>query len=134
MPIRRQPHAGAKPLDQGGIDKKDLAAVWSVGLLLSLLMSVVGLSWNPARYEARLSNSVDQTEAQVENNQNKMVADALNVGKIQYHPTMEKLVQPISTSQTFFVDIFKVLLFPTVPVIIVGMLIRKTIQQSKKQE
>ena len=113
-------------------DQKDLAALWAVGVLFSLLISFAGLSWSPARYEARVSNSLDPMEAQIENSQNRTVAEAINDGKIEYHPTMEKLVKERPFYQLVFVDLIRLLLFPTAPIVIVCLLIRKTIREAKK--
>ena len=112
--------------------KKDLTALWAVGLLLALLLSLIGSAWNPPRYNAVRSGAVDPAEAQIEEGQNKRVADALNEGTIQYHPSMEKLAPPRPVLQLFFIDLVKALLFPTAPVLILVSLIRKTIRQFKE--
>lgn len=112
-------------------DQKDLAALWAVGVLFSILLSLAGISWSPARYEARISNSVDPTEAQIENSQNRTVAEAINDGRIEYHPTMEKLVKERPFFQRVFIDLIRVLLFPTAPLLIIGLLVRKTIRKAK---
>lgn len=114
-------------------DQKDLAALWAVGVLFSILLSLAGLSWSPARYEAKVSNSVDPMEAQIENGQNRTVADAINDGRIEYHPTMEKLVKERPFVQLVFIDLVRILLFPTAPLLIISLLIRKTIRESKKK-
>ena len=121
-----------RDLNQPVADQKDLAALWAVGLLFSLLLSLVGFSWSPARYEARISNSVDPMEAQIENGQNRTVADAINEGKIEFHPTMEKLVKKRPLYQLAFIDLAHLLLYPTGPILIIGLLIRKTVRQLKK--
>ncbi|MFQ5580978.1 MAG: hypothetical protein ACE5FZ_10230, partial [Nitrospiria bacterium] len=115
---------------------KDLAALWAIGILFSLILSLAGAYWNPAQYEARLSTSVDATEARVENSQNKLVTDALNDGKIEYDPTMDKLVKLRPAPIRFTTDLFRLLLFPTVPIIIIGLLVRKTVlfAKAKKSE
>ena len=120
------------PTREAVVEKQDLGALWAVGVVLSLILTLAGYAWNPARYEAVVSNSVDPTEAQVENGQNKIVADALNQGKVQYDKNMAKLVRLRPAHEIFFIDIVKVLLFPTAPILIIGMLIRKSIQQSKE--
>lgn len=114
------------------VDKKDLAALWAVGILVALLLALAGFAWTPAHYEAIPSKSVDPMEARIENSQNKMVSDALNEGKIEYHDSMQKLVKLRPFYQLFFVDLSKVLLFPTLPILIIGLLIRKTGRQSKE--
>lgn len=122
------------PTREAIVEKKDLGALWAVGVVLSLILTLAGYAWNPPRYEAAVSNSVDPTEAQVENNQNRIVTDALNQGKIEYHPSMAKLVRLRAAHEIFFIDLFRVLLFPTAPIIIIGMLTRKSIQQAKERE
>lgn len=122
------------PTREAVVEKKDLGALWAVGIVLSLILTLASYAWNPPRYEALVSNSVDPTEAQVENGQNKIVADALNQGKIEYHPNMAKLVRLRASHEIFFIDLVKVLLFPTAPIVIVGMLTRKSIQQAKGTE
>ncbi|TAJ98768.1 MAG: hypothetical protein EPO39_17420 [Candidatus Manganitrophaceae bacterium] len=120
------------PTREAVVEKKDLGALWAVGVVLSLILTLAGYAWNPPRYEALVSNSVDPTEAQVENGQNKIVADALNQGKVQYDKNMVKLVRLRPAPEIFFIDLFKLLLFPTAPIVIVGMLIRKSIQQARE--
>ncbi|MFQ5949323.1 MAG: hypothetical protein ACE5J1_01390 [Nitrospiria bacterium] len=115
------------------VDEKDLAALWAIGILLSLILSLAGIYWEPPRYEARQSTSVDPTEARVENSQNKLVADALNEGKIEYDPVMEKLVKLRPAPVRFFIDLFRLLLFPTAPIVIIGLLIRKSILYSREK-
>lgn len=115
-------------------DQKDLAALWAVGVLFSLLLALAGLSWNPARYEARKSSSVDPMEAQIENSQNRTVADAINDGKIEYHPTMGKLVRERPFLQLFVTDMAHLLLYPTAPIVIVSLLIRRTVRQARKRK
>lgn len=122
------------PTREAIVEKKDLGALWAVGVVLSLILTLAGYAWNPPRYEAMVSNSVDPTEAQVENNQNRIVTDALNQGKIEYHPSMAKLVRLRAAQEIFFIDLIRVLLFPTAPIIIIGMLTRKSIQQAKERE
>jgi hypothetical protein len=115
-------------------DQKDLAALWAVGILFSLILSLVGFSWNPARYEAKVSNSVDPMEAQIENSQNRTVADAINEGKIEYHSAMEKLVKKRPLYELAFIDLAHLLVFPTGPILIISLLIRKTIRQIRKSK
>lgn len=113
------------------IDQKDLAALWAIGILVSLLLSLAGSFWNPPRYEARQSTSVDETEARVENSQNQLVANALNKGEIEYDYTMEKLVKPRPAYVDFFVTVARLILFPCGPIVIIGRLIFMSLQQSK---
>ncbi|MBI3802723.1 MAG: hypothetical protein HY282_03060 [Nitrospirae bacterium] len=119
------------PTREALVEKRDLGALWAVGIVLSLIVSLAGFAWNPARYEPVQSNSIDSTEAQIENNQNKMVSDALNDGRIEYHSSMAKVVRLRAGSYLFLTDLFKALLFPTLPITILGLLIRKTLQQPK---
>ncbi|MGB3940943.1 MAG: hypothetical protein WBK96_05570 [Candidatus Manganitrophaceae bacterium] len=120
------------PTREAVVEKKDLGALWAIGIVLSLLFTLIAFVWNPPLYEPLASRSLDTTEAQIENNQNKMVADALNDGRIQYHSSMEKLVRLRTGFSVFFIDFVKVLLFPTLPIVMVGLLIRKTIRQAKE--
>lgn len=122
------------PTREAVVEKKDLGALWAVGVVLSLILALAGYVWNPPRYEALVSNSVDPTEAQVENSQNKIVADALNEGRIEYHSNMAKLVRLRAAHEIFLIDLIRVLLFPTAPIVILGMLTRKSIQQAKEKE
>jgi hypothetical protein len=122
------------PTREAVVEKKDLGALWAVGVVLSLILTLAGYAWNPPRYEALVSNSVDPTEAQVENSQNKIVADALNEGRIEYHSSMAKLVRLRPSHEIFFVDLIRVLLFPAAPIVIIGMLTRKSIQQAREKE
>ncbi len=108
-------------------DEKDLAALWAIGILFSLILSLAGSFWNPPLYEARQSTSVDATEARVENSQNQLVTDALNDRKIEYDPSMDTLVKLRPAPIRFSVDLIRLLLYPTVPIIIIGLLIRKSV-------
>ena len=121
-------------IKQDVADQKDLAALWAVGVLFSLLLALAGLSWSPARYEARKSSSVDPMEAQIENTQNRTVADAINDGRIEYHPAMEKLVRERPFFQLVTTDLVRLLLYPTAPIVIISLLIRKTVRQAKKRK
>ena len=122
------------PTREAVVDKKDLGALWAVGVVLSLILALAGYAWNPPRYEAIVSSSIDPTEAQVENSQNKIVTDALNEGRIEYHPSMAKLVRLRAGYEIFFIDLVRVLLFPAAPIIIIGSLTRKSIQQAKERK
>ncbi len=113
------------------IDQKDLAVLWAIGILVSLLLSFAGASWQPARYEAQLSTSVDPTESRVENSQNKMVADALNDGTIEYDPSMDALIKLKPAYYIVFLDVMRLSLFPTGPLVIISLLIRKSVQKYK---
>jgi len=121
----------AKSVEHKVIEQKDLAALWAIGILISLLLSLAGSFWNPPRYEARQSTSVDETEARVENSQNQLVADALNEGKIEYDYTMDKLVKPRPPFLDFLVTVARLFLFPCGPIIIIGRLLIVSLRQSK---
>jgi len=112
------------------IDQKDLAALWAIGILVSLLLSLAGSFWNPPRYEARQSTAVDETEARVENTQNQLVADALNQGGTIYDDTMEKLVKPRPAFLDLMITVAQLLLFPCGPIIIVGRLLIVSLRRS----
>lgn len=115
------------------IDHKDLAVLWAIGILVSLLFSLVGTSWNPDRYDAIQSGAVDETEAMVENSQNQLVATALNNREIEYHPSMDKLVQLKPGYARVFVDLVRLILFPSGPITIIGLLIKRSFQHSKQK-
>lgn len=116
----------------GVTDRKDLPALWAIGILVSLLLSFVGNIWNPPSYEARQSTSLDETEAMVENTQNQLVSDALNDGTIpEYDRTMEKLVKLRPWYIRTFNDIFRLILFPSAPIVIIGLLILKSLPKPK---
>ncbi len=115
------------------IDHKDLAVLWAVGVLVSLLISLAGTMWNPSSYDAIQSTAVDETEARVENSQNQLVANALNNGEIEYHFSMDKLVKLKPGYVRFSVDLVRLILFPCGPIVILGLLIRKSIQHSKQK-
>ena len=126
--IKKEPQ---KDSEQKVVDQKDLAALWAIGILVSLLLSLAGSFWNPPAYEARQSTSVDETEARVENSQNQLVADALNKGDIEYDYTMEKLVKSRPAFLDFLVTVARLLLFPCGPIIIIGRLLIISLRQSK---
>ncbi|GEM_PF-1795006 len=123
--------APSESLQGGIVDQRDLAVLWAIGILVSLLLSFAGASWEPAIYKARQSTSLDQTEARVENSQNQMVADALNDGIIEHDPTMDKLVELKPLYLRIFFDLARLSLFPSGPMLIIGLLIRKSVRQYK---
>ena len=114
------------------VEQRDLAALWAVGILVSLLLALTGSFWNPPRYEARQSTSLDPTEARVENSQNQLVADALNKGEIEYHYSMEKLVKTQPIHIEYMITMIRLLLFPCGPIVIIGLLLRKTVRQLRR--
>ncbi len=116
------------------VDQKDLAVLWAIGILVSLLLSFAGANWQPARYEARQSESVDATEARVENSQNQMVVDALNRGDIEYNDSMDALVTLKPVFVIIFYDFARLSLFPTGPLLIIGLLILKSVRQMKTRQ
>ncbi|MBN4050060.1 hypothetical protein JYT17_00400 [Nitrospira defluvii] len=113
------------------IDQRDLAVLWAIGILVSLLLSFAGASWEPAMYEARQSTSLDQTEARVENSQNQLVTDALNDHVIEYADDMAKLVQLKPFYVIAFFDLARLTLFPSGPMLIMGLLVLKSARQYK---
>ncbi len=113
------------------IDQRDLAVLWAIGILVSLLLSFAGASWEPAMYEARQSTSLDPTEARVENSQNQLVSDALNDHVIEYEDDMVKLVQLKPFYVIAFFDLARLTLFPSGPMLIIGLLVLKSIRQYK---
>lgn len=115
------------------IDQKDLAVLWAIGILVSLILSLAGTAWNPAQYDAIQSASLDATEARVENSQNQMVANALNEGQIEYDPSMDKLVKLKPAYVLFLVDLARLILFPCGPIVIIGLLIKKSVAHSKQK-
>ena len=120
------------PTREAVVEKRDLGALWAVGVVLSLILTLAAYAWNPPRYEPLVSKSIDPTEAQVENGQNRIVADALNQGKVEYGPNMVKVVRLRPAFELFFIDLVKIFFFPTAPIVIIGMLIRKSIQQARE--
>ena len=114
------------------IDHKDLAVLWAVGILVSLLLSLGAFVWQPSLYETLQSTSLDETEARVENSQNQLVADALNNGEIEYHISMKTAVKLKPVYIRLPADLLRLLLFPTAPIVIIGLLIRKSIRFSKQ--
>lgn len=114
------------------IDRKDLAVLWAVGILASLLLSLAAFVWQPDLYDTLQSTSLDETEARVENSQNQMVADALNSGQIEYHISMKTAVKLKPSYIRIPADLLRLLLFPTAPIVIIGLLIRKSILFSKQ--
>lgn len=117
---------------QGAIvDQRDLAVLWAIGILVSLLLSFAGASWEPAMYEARQSTSLDKTEARVENSQNQLVSDALNDHVIEYDDDMIKLVQLKPLYLRVFFDLARLALFPSGPVLIMSLLLLKSVRQYK---
>lgn len=115
----------------GILDQRDLAVLWAIGILVSLLLSFAGASWEPAIYKALQSTSLDQTEARVENSQNQLVSDALNDGLIEYDETMDKLVEFKPVYLLVFFDLARLALFPSGPMLIIGFLILKSVRQYK---
>ncbi len=122
-----------KESSQAIIDQKDLAVLWAIGILVSLIVSLVGTSWNPYQYDAIQSTSLDETEARVENSQNNLVANALNKGEIEYHFSMDKLVKLKPIYVLFFVDFVRLVLFPCGPIIIIFLLIKKSLRHSNQK-
>ncbi len=110
--------------------KLSLVLRWVFTLLLAAVSILCGLLWQPDRYQAVESPSLDPTEARIENEQNKAVAQALNSGRTRYHPAMEKLVQPKSAGWLFGVDFIRTLMLSVVPIVAVGLLIRKMLEKS----
>ncbi len=114
------------------IDRKDLAVLWAVGILVSLLLSLGAFVWQPDLYEALQSTSLDETEARVENSQNQLVVDALNKQQIEYHISMKTAVKLKPVYIRLPSDLLRLLLFPTAPIVIIGLLIRKSKRFSKQ--
>lgn len=136
MQDRVQIEMGERPQKESPqdiIDHKDLAVLWAIGILVSLIISLVGTSWNPHQYDAIQSTSLDETEARVENSQNQLVANALNKREIEYHVSMEKLVKLKPIYVLLFVDLVRLILFPCGPIIIIGLIIKKSFQHSKQK-
>ncbi len=109
------------------------AFLWCGGLLLAVACVAVGLVWNPDRYQAVQSDRPDPVEAGIENEQNVIVVHALNTGRIRYHPSMEKLARPRPRLWIFGVDLARTLLLSTLPVVIMGLVIRKILRARRKR-
>jgi len=100
--------------------------LWIFGLAGALASVGVGLLMSPTRYDAARSTRTDPVEAGIEETQNRILANALNRGRIPYHPSMAPLVRPRSAAWLFLVDLVRIFLASALPVILVGGLIRKT--------
>ncbi len=114
-------------------DKKDLPALWSVGLVFAIIFTLGGIAWRPPHYRLVPSKSLDPQEAQVDNNQRMILVDALNRGKIDYDPvSMSKVVKPAPFWPTVIADAAKILLFPTLPLLILATLTKLSLQLRRK--
>jgi len=103
-----------------------LLLLWILGLSGALVSVGLGLFVPPTRYDAARSARTNPMEASIEEEQNHLVADALNSGQIRYHPNMASLVQPRSAAWLYMVDLVRMLLASALPIILIGGLIRKT--------
>jgi hypothetical protein len=116
------------------IDRKDLAALWAIAVLFSLLCILVGLAWQPVHYEIIPSRDRDPEEAMTQNSQNQVLADALNQERVKYDSeTMGKIIASRPFFEVLFFDFLRILLVPTLPILAIGSLIRKTLLESKKR-
>jgi hypothetical protein len=116
------------------IDRKDLAALWAIAVLFSLLCILVGLAWQPVHFEIIPSHDRDPEEAMSQNSQNQVLADTLNQERVTYDPeTMGKIIAPRPLSEVLFFDFLRILLVPTLPILAIGSLIRKTLLESKRR-
>jgi hypothetical protein len=109
-----------------------LVVRWVCPFVVAGVSLLCGLLWQPDRYRAVVSPSLEPAEARIENEQNKAVADALNSGRIAYHPAMEKLAQPKSFAWLFGIDLVRTLMLSVIPIVAIGLLIRKTIKKGGK--
>jgi hypothetical protein len=105
-----------------------LRSVFTLSLAAASILG--GLVWQPDRYRALESPSLDPAEVRIENEQNRAVAQALNSGRVKYHPAMEKLAQPKSSGWLFGVDLIRTLMLSVIPIVAIGLLIRKRIKKS----
>ncbi len=96
---------------------------WVVVIITTLLCASVSV-WEPARYQPLPSKNPDPSEAVREDMGNKLLADALNGKRLAYHTGMANSVQTRPDSQMLLVDLLRVLIFPTVPLLMIGRLIR----------
>jgi hypothetical protein len=119
-------------LDRTGmIDRKDLGALWAIVVLFSLLCTLVGLSWQPIHYDIIPSRERDPVEARAQDMQNQALVDALNQERLTYDPTtMGKIIAPRPLSEVFFLDLARILLFPTLPLLAIAAILRKTLSKS----
>jgi len=120
--------SGAEPTRDALIDQKDFAALWAMTILFSLLCTLVGLAWQPIHFEIIPSRERDRIEAIAQDQQNQELANLLNQERTQFDPaTMGKIIAPRSFSEVLFVDLARVLLFPTFPTLAFAIMIRKTL-------
>jgi len=115
------------PLNEG--QRRDLIGQWVLGVLTSAILMIVGYLWQPARYQAIPSNSLNVMEAQIENRENKLLEQALNTGQISYNPGMARIIRPYPLYRQIFLDMIRILISPTLPMLILGLLIRRTIKK-----
>jgi hypothetical protein len=117
---------------KGIIDRKDLGALWAIVVLFSLLCTLIGLAWQPVHYEIIPSRERDPVEARAQDSQNQALVEALNQERVRYDPeTMKRIVAPRPLSEVFFLDLTRILLFPTFPLLAIAAMLRKTLRESK---
>lgn len=124
--IKEGPHAVQENLTHLSIDRKTLTGWWVIGVLVSMICLVIGFVWQPDRYITVPSNSLNPIEAQIENRENKLLEKALNSGRAQYTPNMARIVSPYPLYRQVFMEMVRILISPTLPVILIGLLIQKT--------
>lgn len=123
---------GTESRGNEGIERKDLGGLWAIVVLFSLLCTLVGLAWEPVRYELIPSSESDPMEAMVQNRQNQLLVDVLNQQKITFDPlSMGKIIAPRPFWEVFLLDVARVLLFPTIPIVAFATLIHKTLRETK---
>jgi len=118
---------------EGIVDQRDSAALWAIVILLSLICTLVGLAWQPIHYEIIPSGDPDPMEAMTQNQQNQELANAINHERLRFDPdTMKKIIAPRPLSEVFFLDLARILLFPTLPTLAIAIMIRKTLTAGKE--
>ena len=117
----------------GVVDQRDFAALWAIVVLLSLICTLVGLAWQPVHYEIIPSADPDPMEAMAQNQQNQELVNAINQERLRFDPdTMKKIIAPRPLSEVFFLDLARIILFPTIPTLAIAIMLRKTLAAGKE--
>lgn len=113
-------------------DQKDLGALWAITILFSLLCTLVGLTWVPVHYDLIPSREADPLERRTQDLQNQLLIDALNQGKVTFDSrSMSKVAAPRPFYEVFLLDLTRILLFPTFPLLAIASMVRKTLREAR---